>query len=243
MPQRRENPYIWTTSLPRLLTGECSCEYAAWFKAHHQAWTRQPSDFDAVQWQIEHTALLTETRDRFLASGYDVFTEAQNAFRFQGKTATLVGRPDLLVVNGDDGLIIDVKTGQERPSHIGQLMIYIYALPRALQQYRDARIRSEVFYPTHTHLVGRGSLDQGFIRRLVTLIQRVAALTLPPPPARQSAVSATSRPATAPTASTPMPRPPPATPPTSDVTVVNKHNTTRPRTSSLCTHEHNLRKE
>ena len=88
MPQRREQPYIWATSLPKLITGECSCEYAAWFKAHHQGWTRQPSDFDAVQWQIQHTALLTETRDRFLASGYDVFTEAQNA-RLQGKA----GRP------------------------------------------------------------------------------------------------------------------------------------------------------
>ena len=45
-------------------------------------------------------------------------------------------------------------------------MIYMYALPRALQQYRDARIRGEVFYSTRTHLVGRSSLDQGFIRRL-----------------------------------------------------------------------------
>ena len=78
----------------------------------------------------------------------------------------LAGRPDLIIVNGDDVLIIDVKTDQERPSHAAQLMIYMYALPRALQQYRDARIRGEVFYPTRTHLVGRGSLDQGFIRRL-----------------------------------------------------------------------------
>ena len=36
MPQRRVHPYIWTTSLPKLLNGECSCEYAAWFKAHHR---------------------------------------------------------------------------------------------------------------------------------------------------------------------------------------------------------------
>ena len=31
----RETPYIWTTWLPRLLTGENSCEWAVWFKAHH----------------------------------------------------------------------------------------------------------------------------------------------------------------------------------------------------------------
>ena len=186
MPQRRDHPYIWTTSLPKLLTGECSCEYAAWFKANHQGWKRQPSNFDAVQWQIEHTALLIETKERFLSSGYNVSTEAQNAFRLQGKTAVLAGRPDLLVVNGDDVLIVDIKTGQERPSHAAQLMIYMYALPSALQQYSDARIRGEVFYPTRTHVVGRGSLDQGFIRRLVALIQRIAAPEPPPTTASAS---------------------------------------------------------
>ena len=28
--------------LPKLLTGENSCEWAVWFKAHHQDWTRRP---------------------------------------------------------------------------------------------------------------------------------------------------------------------------------------------------------
>ena len=39
MPTRRKFPYIWTTWLPRLLTGENSCEWAAWFKAHHESWS------------------------------------------------------------------------------------------------------------------------------------------------------------------------------------------------------------
>ena len=37
----RDFPYIWATWLPRLLTGENSCEWAVWFKAHHQDWTRR----------------------------------------------------------------------------------------------------------------------------------------------------------------------------------------------------------
>ena len=57
---------------------------------------------------------------------------------------------------------------------------------RALQQYQDAKFHAEVFYPTHTRVVGRGSLDQGFIRRLVALIQRVAA---PEPPIRVPSAS------------------------------------------------------
>ena len=40
----RETPYIWTTWLPRLLTGENSCEWVVWFKAQHQDWTRRPPD-------------------------------------------------------------------------------------------------------------------------------------------------------------------------------------------------------
>ena len=82
--------------------------------------------------------------------------------------------------------MVDVKTGQERPSHATHLMIYMYALPRALQQYRDARIRGEVFYTTRTRVVTCGSIDQGFIRRLVALIQRIAAPDPPPTTASAS---------------------------------------------------------
>ena len=59
-------PYIWATWLPRLLTGEKSCEWTAWFKAHHRNWTRTPSDFNQAQWLIDHTALLNKQR----AGGY-----------------------------------------------------------------------------------------------------------------------------------------------------------------------------
>ena len=119
--------------------------------------------------------------------GRIVHTEAQNSFRLEGATVTISGKPDLIITSASDPtyvLIIDVKTGQECPSHAAQLMIYLYALPKALQQYRDAKIRGEAFYPTRTHVVGRGSLDQGFIRRLVALIQRIAA---EPPPTTASA--------------------------------------------------------
>ena len=49
LAQRREHPYIWTTWLPRLLTGENSCEWAIWFKAHHQNWAKVPSDFNQAE--------------------------------------------------------------------------------------------------------------------------------------------------------------------------------------------------
>lgn len=177
----RTFPYIWTTWLTKLLTGESSCEWAAWFKAHHQGYAKQPNDLNLAQWQIEHTALLTETRHRFLESGYTAHVEAQNAFRLQGRTAVLAGQPDLIIQStGDKILIIDVKTGAERPSHVAQVMVYMYALPRALEQYKGTRIAGEIHYPNHIQRVPSGGLDQGFVHRLITLIHRVAAPDPPP---------------------------------------------------------------
>ena len=177
MLQLREHPYIWATWLPRLLTGENSCEWAIWFKAHYAGWTRQPSDFDQAQWLMRHTALLNQQRQE-RESDRDrnhVQVEGQNAFQLRGKTATLAGRPDLVVLDERDATIIDVKTGQERPWHKVQLMIYQYALPLALPQYRNVRIGGEVIYPTHTARIPRGALPDQFIDDLGSLIRRLAS--------------------------------------------------------------------
>ena len=179
MPQLREHPYIWATWLPRLLTGENSCEWAIWFKAHYVEWTRQPSDFDQAEWLMRHTALLNQQRREWEACGHNVSVEAQNAFRLRGKTATLAGRPDLVVLDDRDATIIDVKTGQERPWHRVQVMIYQYALPLTLPQYRNVRIGGEVIYPSHTVRVPRGALPGQFIEDLGSLIRRLAADTPP----------------------------------------------------------------
>ena len=177
----RTFPYIWTTWLSKLLTGESSCEWAIWFKAHHQGWTKQPSDFDLARWQIDHTALLADTRHKLQDSGYTVHVEAQNAFRLQGRTATLAGQPDLVVPRNDNILVIDVKTGAERPSHVAQVMTYMYALPRAMDQYHGTHVAGEIHYPNRVQRVPQGGLDQGFYHRLITLIHRVAAPDPPPP--------------------------------------------------------------
>ena len=101
MPQRREHPYIWATWLPRLLTGESSCEWAIWFKAHYQDWDRVPSDFDQAKWMLDHTVLLNERIANWTVGGHNADTEAQNQFELHGRTATLAGRPDIIARRGD----------------------------------------------------------------------------------------------------------------------------------------------
>ena len=58
-------------------------------------------------------------------------------------------------------------------------MIYQYALPLALPQYRNVRIGGEVIYPTHTVRIPRGTLPSEFIEDLGSLIRRLAADTPP----------------------------------------------------------------
>ena len=175
MPKRRDHPYIWTTWLPRLLTGENSCEWAIWFKAHHQNWSRPPSDFNQAMWLLSHTALVNERIRNWEVGGYEVDVEAQNRFELRGRTATLAGRPDIIAHREDAAVIVDAKTGNESPSHAVQVMIYIYAVPRAFKRYRNAKLRGQVTYRDHTVRIPAEAVDDAFIENLGALIRRLSA--------------------------------------------------------------------
>ena len=175
MADARQFPYIWTTWLTKLLTGERSCEWAVWFKAHHQNWAKVPSDFNQAGSMLTKTSLLNEKKNRWEARRQQVYVDDQNSFLLQGQTATLAGQPDLIVERSTDALIIDIHAGQKQPSHYLQIMIYMYALPRALPQYQHGKLAGEVVYPTRTKRVPMGSLHTQFKTDLGALIRRIAA--------------------------------------------------------------------
>ena len=104
-----------------------------------------------------------------------MYVESQNAFRVKGKVATLAGKPDLVVLDDRDATIIDVKTGREQAWHRVQVMIYQYALPLALPQYRNVRASGEVVYPAHTVRVPPQAATGQFVEDLGALIRRLAA--------------------------------------------------------------------
>ena len=176
---RATGPYIWVTWLPRLLSGEGSCEWAAWFKAQHEgsSWARVPSNFDQAGWLMDHTALLNEQREVWEKQGCSVLTEAQNSFTLRGSSASLAGKPDLVAQRRDGVTIIDAKSGRPSPRHAIQVMIYMYALPRALERYRGLALSGQVAYPDHVVDIPAAAVDEGFIRNLGGLIRRLAAET------------------------------------------------------------------
>ncbi len=172
---RATGPYVWVTWLPRLLSGESSCEWASWFKAQHEGWSRMPSDFDQTGWLLNHTTLLNEQRERWELQGYSVLTEGQNSFNLRGSSAVLAGKPDLVARRRDQITVIDAKTGRPRPAHSAQVLIYMYALPRALERYKGLRTAGQVAYPDHAVDVPTDAVDRRFVENLGGLIHRLAS--------------------------------------------------------------------
>ena len=178
MTQLRANgPYLWVTWLPRLLSGESSCEWASWFKAQHEgwSWSRMPSDLDQSGWLLNHTALLNEQRESWELQGYSVLTEGQNSFNLRGSSAVLAGKPDLVAKRRDQITVIDAKTGRPSPAHTTQVLIYMYALPRALERYKGLSIAGQVAYPDHVVDIPADAVDGNFVENLGRLIRRLAS--------------------------------------------------------------------
>ena len=108
--------------------------------------------------------LHNDTRRELEAAGNRVFTENQNAFQLRGRTAVLGGKPDLIALNKQDGTesggtIINVKTGKPSPSHSVQVMLDMYAIPRALGQYKGMTFNGQVVYPDHTEEIPAAAVN------------------------------------------------------------------------------------
>ena len=77
-------------------------------------------------------------------------------------------------MKGQDAVIIDAKTGRSSPHHAAQVLTYMYAVPRALDRYREMEFRGHVIYPDGNVQIPVSGMDRRFIDRLGTLIRRLA---------------------------------------------------------------------
>ena len=102
-------------------------------------------------------------------------TSRHRNFHLRGRSATLAGKPDLITQRDSQAVIVDVKTGQDSASHVVQVMIYLYAIPRALERYRTLKLRGQATYLDHTVRIPAEAVDDQFIQSLGTLIRRLAA--------------------------------------------------------------------
>ena len=178
----RDKPYTWVTWLSKLLVGENSCIWAAWFKTHHFKYEKARSDFNFVEWNTRHTALVGELADRLEAEGCEVFIENQNSFKQTSSQSgsVLSGRPDLVAVHPDGrATVYDVKTGRERGSDEAQVKLYMYLLPRA----KDTRWHGVIFDGCVVYGDGQErrisatAVDDEFVAAVQSLMRRVVSDT------------------------------------------------------------------
>lgn len=123
-------PYIWTTWLAKLLGGD-ECLYSAWFKAHYKYDKVEEEAANLVDWNREHSALMKARQRELEREGYTVYIEDQNSFKLEGQAAIVAGKPDIVAVRGPEVLVVDGKTGKQRDSDLWQVLVYLFALPKA----------------------------------------------------------------------------------------------------------------
>ncbi len=123
--------------------------------------------------RLKHTSLLQRSKSRFEKEGYRVLIEDQNSFKLKGRVATLAGKPDLVAISDSEYIICDVKTGSPSITHRMQVMIYMFAMPLALKQYRSVSFSGMVMYEDDHDYISSESLDETFSANLIGLINRI----------------------------------------------------------------------
>jgi RecB family exonuclease len=161
---KRDNAFVWTTWLAKVMAGDQSCEWASWFKAHYEDYDKAPSDFDLAKWKINHTRRLRELRVERQKVGERVFSEGENEIRYKAPSGvTVVGKPDLIAVppNGNP-TVYDVKTGQQKASDQVQVLIYMYLLPLGVAAYKGTKPAGCVVYNDTRIQIPSEAVDEKF---------------------------------------------------------------------------------
>ena len=173
---RATGPRISPLWLAGLLSGEAQCQWASWFRTHHEDWhTVETPGRPRLDWRVQYTIQLNGCIRRYEEQGYTVSNGAPNAYSLSLGDAVLSGRPDVIAVKGDDCVVIDFPKGEANRSHAFQVMTHMYALPRAVERLRGMSPRGELGYWQEQVDVPAGSLDREFVENLHRQAERLAS--------------------------------------------------------------------
>jgi hypothetical protein len=162
------------------MAGESACLWSSWFRANHQHYHKMPASLDLAQWNIEHTRLLSDTREALLCCGAALRVESQNGFQFGHRSgAVLAGKPDLVAIEDATVTVVDCKTGRPKTSDRVQVMIYMFVLPYCFPELAVYRIKGKVVYRGEEIDVPAASADHRFGENLDYFLDRLAT-EIPP---------------------------------------------------------------
>lgn len=178
--RRNGKPYIWATWLAKLLGGH-QCVWSAWFKAHYRYEKHEEQAADLAEWNREHTAMMVRRRRELEREGFTVQFEDENSFKIEGETAVVAGKPDIVALKPGLALVVDGKTGRERDSDIWQVLIYLFALPKAFKDLAGRVLEGEVQYKRDDQrvTVTPEELTPERLSQVVALIKTIGSDTPP----------------------------------------------------------------
>lgn len=147
MNSRRPRPYVWVSWITALLAGTDQCHWKVWTKANFRyAKLAGDGGFDLAEWTKQHDEMVNTRVAKLKLEGYDVRVEEENSFKLDGERGTLAGKPDIIALKAAEkyALIIDAKSGKEKPADRWQVKIYIFA--KRLLSLKDWRVDGEIQY-------------------------------------------------------------------------------------------------
>lgn len=150
MDKPRGRAYVWVTWLPKLLAREDRCWYRLWFKSNFK-FDRVPDATDRAEffreWTAKHDAIVKDRAEQLREDGWTVKVEEDGKFTLAGDRADLAGQPDIVALKGEEGLVVDAKSGRKRASDHWQVLLYMFALPLSWLRGTQTQLRGEVEYP------------------------------------------------------------------------------------------------
>jgi len=174
---RRGKPYIYVTWLAKALGG-AQCMWRPWFQSHFKYTKFQEQALDLVKWNRDHNRMMAARVRALEEDGWTCYTEDQNSFKLEGRSAILAGKPDIVAVKGDQVLVVDGKTGRQKDSDIWQVFLYLYALPKSRPDLKGA-LSAEVQYREETFTVTPVELDEKRMGDIVKFIKVISGSEAP----------------------------------------------------------------
>ena len=122
--------------------------------------------------------------------GYTVAIEQENSKKVVGKTfdICIAGRPDIIAHNDDEIIVEDCKSGQQRPSHYYQVLLYMLLMPHAettKTKCKGRKLIGRLVYPDMVEDVPQTLIDQDFMDQFHNILKIVTSDEIPKPNANE----------------------------------------------------------
>ncbi|MET0742984.1 MAG: PD-(D/E)XK nuclease family protein [Microvirga sp.] len=184
LPQPPGNPrgpraFIWVTWVTGLLAGTKRCEWAAWYRAHYKDYPKVAAQNAGMltTWRRQHAKMVNARAELMERDGWAVTLEGDNAFKLEGRAATLSGKPDLIATREQIARVIDQKTGEAKEEHGWQVRLYMWALSK-IGNFK--RIDGEVQYTDHSEEILADDFPPADVAKIPAVLQVVGGEIAPP---------------------------------------------------------------